>query len=66
MLVCSEQVELEGRCSCHFAEIKLAVFAMLADTRLELVGGRHDVADNFNVTGNPPEGELVLKRISVC
>ncbi|KAF7631605.1 hypothetical protein AFLA_012460 [Aspergillus flavus NRRL3357] len=48
------------------AEIKLAVFALLADTRLELVGGRHDVADNFNVTGNPPEGELVLKRISVC
>ncbi|RAQ60846.1 hypothetical protein COH20_010920 [Aspergillus flavus] len=60
-----------GRWTCPgrfmaVAEIKLAVFALLADTRLELVGGRYDVADNFNVTGNPPEGELVLKRISVC
>ncbi|KNG87425.1 hypothetical protein ANOM_004275 [Aspergillus nomiae NRRL 13137] len=59
-----------GRWACPgrflaVAEIKLAVFALLADMRLELVGGVYDVADKFNITGNPPEGELVFKRISV-
>ncbi|PIG81994.1 cytochrome P450 [Aspergillus arachidicola] len=47
-------------------KIKLAVFALLADARLELVGGKYNVADRFNVTGNPPEGELVFKRIGAC
>ncbi|KAE8420987.1 cytochrome P450 [Aspergillus pseudocaelatus] len=60
-----------GRWACPgrflaVAEIKLAVFALLADTRLELVGGRYDVADKFNITGNPPEGQLVFKRINGC
>ncbi|KAE8160219.1 cytochrome P450 [Aspergillus tamarii] len=60
-----------GRWACPgrflaVAEIKLALFALLADTRLELVDGRYNVADKFNITGNPPEGELVLKRINAC
>ncbi|OGM49497.1 hypothetical protein ABOM_001720 [Aspergillus bombycis] len=59
-----------GRWACPgrflaVAEIKLAIFALLADMRLELVDGRYEVADKFNITGNPPEGELVFKRIGV-
>ncbi|KAB8212158.1 cytochrome P450 [Aspergillus parasiticus] len=60
-----------GRWACPgrflaVAEIKLAVFALFADTRLELVGGRYNVANGVDVTGNPPEGELVFKRIGAC
>ncbi|KAE8336193.1 cytochrome P450 [Aspergillus arachidicola] len=60
-----------GRWACPgrflaIAEIKLAVFALLADTRLELVSGRYNVADGFNITGNPHGGELVFKRIGAC
>ncbi|KAE8380451.1 cytochrome P450 [Aspergillus bertholletiae] len=45
------------------AEIKLAVFALLANSRLDLVGGKYDVTDKFNITGNPPEGKLILKKV---